>query len=72
MKDVEAIEVRVIKNIRRDIENQKSDIWVRRAQLEIAKKEFERLQEEGEITSFRERTEWGCNGSANFWVEYPT
>lgn len=68
MKDVE---VRVIKNIRRDIKAQKNDIWVRRAQIEIAKSEFRCLQEEGKIASFRERTEWGCNGSANFWVEYP-
>lgn len=68
---MENVSMRVIQNIRMYVEIQKPEIWVRRDQLEVAEREFQRLKAEGKITLAEFRPEWSCNGSANFLMQYP-
>ena len=68
---MENVSMRVIQNIRMYVEIQKPEIWVRRDQLEVAEREFQRLKAEGKITSAEFREAWSCNGSANFLMQYP-
>lgn len=63
--------VRVVNNIRYFVGIKRHEIWVRRTELETAKKEFQNLQEKGKIASATFRPEYSCNGSVNFLVEYP-
>ncbi|MBO5413255.1 MAG: hypothetical protein J6A29_02990 [Clostridia bacterium] len=68
---MENVSMRVIQNIRLYVRIQRQEIWVRRDQLEVAEREFQRLKAEGKITSAEFRPEWSCNGSANFLMQYP-
>ena len=63
--------MRVIRNIQHYVEIESSEIWVRRDQLEVAEREFQRLKAEGRITSAEFREKWSCKGSANFLMQYP-
>lgn len=68
---MKSVTARVIDNIQHFVNLRRTEIWVRRDQLETAEIEFQRLKVDGTITSATFRPEWPCNGSANFLVEYP-
>lgn len=68
MKD---ISMRVIQNIRLYVKMEKPEIWVRRNQLEVAEREFQKLKAEGKIVDAKFRPEWSCCGSVNFLMKYP-
>lgn len=68
---MKSVTARVIENIQHFVELKRTEIWVRRDQLETAQVEFQRLKVDGKIISATFRPEYSCNGSANFLVEYP-
>lgn len=68
---MKTVEAQVIDNIRHFVNLKRTEIWVRRDQLETAKVEFQRLKVDGTVISATFRPDWSCNGSANFLVEYP-
>ena len=68
---MKTVEARVINNIQYFVFLRRTEIWVRRDQLETAESEFQRLKANGKITDATFRPECSCNGSANFLVEYP-